>query len=224
MIYRSRQTRPYVPFPQAVQQVVQMDDASYAELQREVSGPEAFQITRARTDKLRSGLKMDNEADVVGLLAGLELLHERIHTVDGDDVDAKGNLKGLLKSTSLWPLLSEADERGFNRVAALVVDNPTASRTQKRTWLRTGILANAVGFASFVDIRPNFNKERSEIVELLPIVIFEIETESNYDVDSIVFQMTEETLTQLIAALDDVQIKLKTISTATQFKDLVPAT
>jgi hypothetical protein len=120
--------------------------------------------------------------------------------------------------------LSEADERGFERVAALVVGNPAASRTQKRTWLRTGILDNAVGFASFVDIRPNFTKDRSDIVELLPVVIFEIETESNYDVNSIVFQMTGETLAQLITALDDVQKKLKIITDTPQFKALVPTT
>jgi hypothetical protein len=221
MIHRSRPSRSFVPFPQAVRQIVDMDDATFAALQREVIKPPAFQLTRSRIESLLPILNIDDQTDIVSLFGGLELLHERVNTPDGEDPNPYETLKGLFKSTSLWPLLSENDEKGFKRVAALVINNEAAQRYQKRYWLETGILDTAVSFASFIDLRPNFAEDRSEVTELLPVIIFQIETDSDYEAEALVFQMTENGLDQMIKSIEDIKLKLERVKATASLRKLL---
>jgi hypothetical protein len=74
-------------------------------------------------------------------------------------------------------------------------------------------LRNATSFSSILDFRPNFNEDRSAILELLPVVQFKVTTDSDDPSDTaIIFQMDEATLAKLKEAVDLAQKKLSVAS------------
>jgi hypothetical protein len=130
--------------------------------------------------------------------------------------------RDLLQFSGLWPRSGEDSGIAVSRLAEVLRSNAVRDRELKRRWLRTGILDIATAFSSFVDLRPNFSDDRSEISELLPVIIFNIivQTETGDD-RSYVFQLSDSSLRQLERAISDVRIKLERARTHEAFAPMI---
>lgn len=103
-------------------------------------------------------------------------------------------------------------EKIKSRIGTLLADNTNISRYKKLVRLREGFIRSAVSFASFVDLRPNFNEEKTGILSVIPIVQFRVRTNSDVDLDqNIVFQMDRKAVRRLKEAVDYVTRKLDAI-------------
>ena len=207
--------RPYraaPPLPRAITLLSELTDSQFAAFLQEVRGKRAFDSDSARVDALTKTLELDQTADAIILLAGCEFLYDRAHEWAANGRDIIDVTRDLLQFAGLWPRPSADSGIILHRLSAVLRPNPVRDREVKRQWLQTGILDIATGFASFVDLRPNFSSDRSAITELMPIVIFNImiQTEDGNE-KSCVFQLSEQSLQRLEDAISDARLKLSRV-------------
>ncbi len=99
-----------------------------------------------------------------------------------------------------------------DRLTKLLSYNESAEKRDKVGRLSKGFLPNAIGFSSFLDLRPNITSDRTSISEFVPIVQFRIRTEDGDDDEELfVFQLDERALEKLLEAVKDVQKKFEII-------------
>ena len=84
---------------------------------------------------------------------------------------------------------------------------------EKIRFLQTGLIDTAKNFKSICDIRPIFNEERTEIKDLIPIIIFQVEFEKKDDrpSHSVVFQLNEKAYEELKDSIKWIDKKLGVI-------------
>jgi hypothetical protein len=196
----------FPPLPKALERILELDDTQLEKLQAEVSGPEGFGIDDSRALRLAQLLPLDDEVEAVDLLESLEFLYDRCREWEGRErADFRQQLRAFLRATRLWKSLGAAPDSALERLAKLLQPNASIEQKRKLRWLRTGILENAVEFSTFVDLRPDFARDRSEVRGLIPVIILRIRTESELERDrSCVFQLTVDGLKKLRSALEDV--------------------
>jgi hypothetical protein len=220
--------RPYrsvPPLHRAVNLLSRLNDSQFATFLQEVRGPRAFDTEAARIDALTSALKFDQANDTIILLASCGFLYDRAHESAGDNRDITDITRDLLQFSGLWPRSDEQASALLQRLSAVLRSNPIRDQELKRHWLQTGILDLATAFSSFVDLRPNFAQDRQDITELLPVVIFniDVQTESGDD-RSYAFQLSETSLSQLARAVADVQLKLSRLRAHSVLANMIPKT
>lgn len=202
-----------------------MDQDSFSFLLKEVKGESAFQISDERCSSLKGHLGFTDNSVVKGFLLTLEFFYDRVRDFGGATEEPTKALEFFLERTGIDKLLGKDEESrkfGFDRLLEIVEKNPFVENQHKRKWLRTGLLDNAISFASFIDLRPNFNEERSLVQEYIPIVIFNIELEPPLGEDkSFVFQLSENALGKLKEALNDVEKKLATLRKDEKLSDVI---
>ncbi len=90
----------------------------------------------------------------------------------------------------------------------------THQRLRKIQRLQSGFLPNALGFASFVDLRPDFGDKLDslQLQGYVPLVQFRITTDSTVaDEKTFVFQLNEEALADLRKAAERAEAKLSAL-------------
>ena len=111
------------------------------------------------------------------------------------------------------PELFAPERRLAQRLETLLSDKPQVELLKKTTRLEKGFLDNAVGFTSFVDLRPCFDADHAEISGWIPMIQLRITTDSSLKSNkSIVLQLNRETLEALKDTLDDVESKLTKVT------------
>jgi hypothetical protein len=212
------------PLPTAIQTIAGLAEDKFATLRASVSGPEGFDRTMDRCEALAKDLQEEDSSKIFALLASLSFLYNGVRDWSEEGDEPSEVLRSFLKSTGLWGRLGDDPGQSFRRLAELVERKPDIDKRRKLRWLRTGILDNAVNFASFVDLRPNFTADRSAIEDLVPVVVFRIGIEREVGEDtSFVFQLSEEGVHQFKEAIDDISKKLSTIRGQEQFSGLIPS-
>ncbi len=85
-------------------------------------------------------------------------------------------------------------------------------RPRKIQRLQSGFLPNALGFASFVDLRPDFGDtaEITQVQGYVPVVQLRITTDSS-EQKTFVFQVSEEMLADLKKTIERAETKLATL-------------
>lgn len=205
---------PFPPLGHVVEQIAALTAEQFAALHRSVSGEKAYDYSQERLQSLRQELGGDQSGPDVSelffLLSALDFLYNRLGEWDISGRGRQAELNEFIGVTGLVP--KEASDEARRRLVALVQDNPFLERRRKLQWLRTGILETAVEFASFVDIRPAFDKSRSLIEDSVLAIVLRIGTELHGGDDRAhVFQLTEEGLSKLKEVVEDIEKKLTTI-------------
>jgi hypothetical protein len=163
-----------------------------------------------------------DESAILDLLESLDFLYDRCREWETGDENFAPPLRSFLRGTRLWGALGPDAEASFDRLIELLQPNPALEQLRKLRWLRTGILETAVEFASFVDLRPDFSKDRSEVRGLVPVVLLRVRTESDLERDrSHVFQLTLDGVRKLRKVLEDIDQKLHAISQSGEFERLM---
>src|SRR5207245_14315 len=177
-----------------------LDDSQYQTLRAAVSSPSAFGRGLARCEEIagRLGGRI-TPRDVSHILASLSFLYDRLREWESSQAGTgRDALREFLAVTRLDSALGDDEGRGFRRLLELTEKNPAIERRSKLRWLRTGILDTASQFASFVDIRPRFSDDRSEVLEFVPVVILRVVVHSDFGEDrTCAFQLPSDSLAEL---------------------------
>ena len=206
---------PYNPIPplhRTVRLLTGLSDKQFAVFEREVRGPHAFDTDATRVRELATALELQDTADASILLAGCRILYDRARDLGADDSDVNDAARDILQFSGLWNQSADNNDLALERLSRIIRRNSARDLELKRHWLRTGILDVPVGFSSFVDLRPNYNNTRSEITELLPVIIFSVLLKVDDGGDSTcVFQLSERSFRRLEHAIKDVRRKLSAL-------------
>lgn len=203
---------PWPPLGTAVEQLASLGDREYLELKDEIRGPSGLDRDLPRLERIRHLLGDRVEIhEVFSLLASLEFFYDRVREwrEEGDGASPSAQLATMLRVSGVLTKAGEREEAVLARINEIVAPNAVLERERKLHWLRTGMLPTAISFASFVDLRPAFNHDRTEVTEFVPSVLFQVTTETQYgDESSVVIQLTEQGLTKLQVVLEDIDRKL----------------
>jgi hypothetical protein len=211
----------FPPLPRALQRVSELEDAQYEALLAEICGPNGFSLAEPRVTAVAKALG-SNEGEVLDVLQSLDFLYDRCREWETDDEDYAPPLRSFLRATRLWGALGSSADASFDRLTKLLKPNPTLEQNRKLRRLRTGILDTAVEFASFVDLRPDFSKDRLEVRGLVPVVLLRVRTESELERDRThAFQLTIDGVRKLRKALEDIDQKLGAIGRSAELERLI---
>lgn len=129
-------------------------------LQAEVTSPKAFDSDSDRCRTLAKRLDGDEET-VAFIIGTLAFLYSQVHG-RADDVSFDDRASSLAND-----FYKDKDSKNrselTSRLRKLLAASSNAESFIKQQRLKVGFLDNAVGFSSFVDIRPMFSKDYSAI-------------------------------------------------------------
>lgn len=174
-----------------------------------------------RCNELAIKLKGDfNASNIFRLLISLEFLYDHLREWEKREPDGDKSLRQFLEVTGVNSKLGPDQNAGYQKLARLLAKNPALERLRKLQKLRNGLLDTAIGFSSFLDIRPRFAEDRSSLEELVPMIILSVVTRSDDGSDrSPVFQFDLAGLAKLRATLDDIDKKLKVLKEDARISD-----
>ena len=197
---------PPVSIKEILEDIGSFTDQEFDLLAAEVCSPAAFDNSSERCDSLSKNIDKDSSL-LTYIFGALEFLYKEIRRKSNDEAKIKLLLDELVVSLEL----SDA-QKITNRLVKLMSRNENAERREKIGRLKRGFISNAVGFSSFVDLRPDFATDRTTINGFVPLVQFRISVDSdNGEERSLVFQLDERALEKLSEAVNDVQKKLDAI-------------
>jgi hypothetical protein len=201
----------FPPIQQALQKLLDFSESDLQILSNQVATPEAFERSIERCESLAKQLEVGiSPRDVFNILASLEFLYNHSRAWERSAPAGHDSLNEFLEFTGLNQKLGPRFDRSFrNWLKTLLQVNPSLQRREKLRRLKSTLLDTAVGFSSFVDLRPSFAENRSGIEALIPVVILSvaIRTEAGPDT-SYVFQMSTEGMAKLRATVADIDKKI----------------
>lgn len=194
---------------QIVSWISELDDASFSALVGVLDRPEGFDLDENTLGEFsrQSGL---SEEKVGILLSALSFLYDRIEKTNVDlRVDSR-EIRALLVDLALAD--QESAESLTKRLPLVLARRESHAIYKKLRRLEAGFLPNAIGFSSFVDIRPVINSERTKVDGYTLVIQLNIETDSTKDLESdYTIQLTPKSLEKLKTTLTDVQRKLDAV-------------
>jgi hypothetical protein len=193
----------------ALAKVNDLTDPQFAVLLEASKEPGGFDRQAERCEDLASKLGGIQVDEVFQLLSGLAFLYYRCRQWEADTPD-RPYVESLKQFLSFSGLARQVDlGKVLPRLDVLLSKNPTVERRQKRQRLSQDLLDTATGFSSLVDLRPHLNAERSEIEELIPVVLFKVEFEKSDGEDTaFACQMDLATFRRLQTVVTSIDRKL----------------
>lgn len=190
--------------------VAEFDDKQFVELVQATSGPEGLSADKERCEKLASEIGVPPAA-VGYLLSALNFVYSALPAATEHGSPDSVGLNNILNGID-FNIDSDRLDKIRSRIRTLLIDNTNISRYKKLVRLRDGFIRSAISFSSFVDLRPNFDEEKTVISSVIPIVQFRVRTNSSVDAEeNIVFQMDRKAVRRLKEAVDYVSRKLDAI-------------
>jgi hypothetical protein len=174
-----------------------------------VSGPRSFSLSKEQLEALRSQIPA-HAPRLNYLLAALTFLYNQVtHAVESGMpyADAISAATDELEKEAEWgPKKGEVR----SRLELLLQSKESHTHFRKIQRLQSGFLPNAVGFSTFVDLRPDFGEGENVVLKgYLPVIQFRVTTDSSSpDLKRLVFQMSEDALIELRRAVDRAEEKL----------------
>lgn len=145
---------------------------------------------------------------MIALIFGaLSFLYSRIRSAAPED---PGNLLSDFMANFSEERWAEAERHLAIRRLKKLLLNEKIEQFRKIHRLKHGFLKNAASFASFIDIRPYFQGDNSEVHGFVPMIQFRITTDSENTIDKdFVFQMDSNGLEALKEALKSIDKKIE---------------
>lgn len=211
-------TYPYYgfpPLPETLEYLAKQSDADFNTLRQAISGPDGFSRSINRCRQLARELGNEISTNTVfNLIISLRYLYDNSREWEEAGRDVRVALDEYFELTGLKTILGDdVNDSFYDRVLSFIEKNPVVERARKRRRLQAGILDTATGFSSFVDLRPQLSEDKTEIEELIPVIIFQAETEAQEKegTKTHVFQLTLESLKKLKDTIGDIERKLETV-------------
>jgi hypothetical protein len=193
--------------------VVDMSPAEFEVFNTAVTGPRSFSLQKDEIEKLRNRLPAAAANNLTFLLTALSFFYSHI---------ARQLEAGMTYADAISATVDELDQQASwdaRRKEAIerfsILFRPqTHQRLRKIQRLQSGFLPNALGFATFVDLRPDFGDppDALQLQGYVPLVQFRITTDSTVaDEKTFVFQLNEESLADLRKTVERAEAKLSTL-------------
>lgn len=196
-----------------------LKDDQFKFLSDQIRDIDSFDTDRSRLKRISSQTNIDVD-NLRLIMNGLAYLYKTIHRVNIEPQKLSEVVGELLDTL----LIEEGIENhsavlGSNkielisRLEVLLQKTDTASNYAKYERLRWGFLPVILAAESFVDLRPNFSDDLNSIDELIPLVQFNLVTDSpNETYRNIVFQVDARALEVLKKAVERAEEKLKKLN------------
>jgi hypothetical protein len=200
---------PPASLGEALQPLSELSDSEFNEFISAVSGPRSYSLPKEDLDVLRKRIPSE-AANLTYILGALSFLYAHVsRSVDAGipfDEAIRATTDALEKQAE-WGSKKDAVRE---RLARLLRQTEAHQRFRKIQRLQSGFIPNALGFSSFVDLRPDFGDgDELTLRGYVPIVQFRISTDSaSLDAKRFVFQMNEEALSDLKKAIKRAEDKL----------------
>jgi hypothetical protein len=188
-----------------------MPDSEFRALVEAVSGPRSFSLSKEAIVDLRKRVPSvaPSLTYLLGVLAFLYSQVDRVVVLGETYEAAITKLIEEVKATD-EPLLRE-------RLSTVLSRTEAHKRFRKIRRLQSGFIPNAVGFSTFVDLRPDYGD--SDVLDLkgfVKVIQLRVSTDSeNPDEKRFVVQLNKETLNELKKAVDRASEKLELLNSGT---------
>jgi hypothetical protein len=199
---------PPLSLKEMLEELGSFSDEEFEQFLAETLTLAAFDSSQERCETVAR--RIGRDPGLFGYLFGaLDFLYREVRRKAKDEKTLRLLIDELLNSLEFGT--GDKTVRLTERLVKLLSYNQNAERRDKIGRLKRGFLPNAVGFSSFVDLRPNVDTDRTKIDDFVPLVQFRITTDTEDEEGSWVFQLDERALDKLRQAIDDVQKKLQVI-------------
>lgn len=198
--------------------LAKVDVENFQQFLTEIGSRQAFNSDKKRCEKLGYliGVAPEDVGLLLSLLAGI---YKKFRTLEdgGADFDSlsKEFYDEALSDDDDDSVKLTEDERVTltERLRSLLRKNDTIDNAEKIARLKAGFIKNATGFSSFVDIRPNFKKENTEVQSLILLAQLRISTDSDNPIErEFIFQCDEKALKKLKEVISAAEKKFLTLS------------
>jgi hypothetical protein len=195
-----------------VREFAALSDHAFDRVLGEVRKANDLRLSREAQSSLRADLG-DQARVALMVLSFARSIFNTLHEAD-DFEEEKRDFLDVMQAVLTDELGKEGGaDKIVTRLDALLQPWSGATIRRKREWLESGVLKTAVEFASFVDLRPDFSVDRSDIGALVPIIIMEITARSDsVGRDAFQFQMGVKQFDEMKKLVQDVELKLETLS------------
>lgn len=193
-----------------------MDEEKYSALVDSIHGADGFKSTTARCQSLSIilGLTLGKTKDI---LIVLRQLYHVSNPVDSDSDQQPTPVEDVIKSFSHLASLKGDGAKEFKEIIVTRVKHLTTHNDNLENWrkirrIKSGLINNAIGFSSMVDLRPMFSSDRLSIVGLVPIIQIQIRTDAQAtDEQELVFQLSQTGLRDLEKFVEDMRTKIESV-------------
>jgi hypothetical protein len=185
-----------------------LSEDEFAHLLAATSGPRSFSLKKDEIERLRNQLPPEAGKNVTFLISALSFVYSHVVRLTESQMPYRDAISAVVDELAEDARWHDSD-KVTNRLAALLDPKVHASH-RKIQRLQSGFLPNAVGFSTFVDLRPDFGtSEELELTAYVPIVQVRISTDAERPAEHrIIFQMNESSLAELKKALERAEKKI----------------
>lgn len=191
--------------------IAKLEDFQFDRIKAQILGPRSYEVSNAQREKLSFEIDIPDES-LGYLFSGLSFLYRQLKPMPGE-TQAELNAKIERVLSDLRVPEKDVDKSLLaRRLSQLLAYGRNHQLHMKVARLEEGFIASVVGVSSFVDLRPSFTDDRTEIDGFVPIVQLMISTDSPRSHETqVVFQLDLESLETLKSAIDDVDRKLNVL-------------
>ena len=213
MANRTRTPVGLPPIPMSLRYIAELDESKLYAIQSAISGPSGFALSAEQIENLASQLEEEDLSKIGGVLESIAFLYNRSRDWPTESRDTEEIVSDFLKTTDLWRFLGDNAENNIKKLAIVLGENIAANRKRKLQWLQSGILPTVTSFSSFVDFRPSFNKDRTDIDEFVSVIIYSIQIEDPTGEEKVLsFQMSKDDFEFMKKSIEDVDKKISFIN------------
>jgi len=192
--------------------IARLSDEQFTRLQNEIQSEEGFNTDSSRCAKLATLLNQP-AAEVGYVLSALAYLYRRVNSEAVNQTAIGPAIERFVSSFRRLELTPDEKSQLVTRLVYATQKNEGIEHAIKLQRLRKGFLKNAVGFKSFVDLRPDFDAQHEAITGLIPLIQIQVVTDSDDPHESnLTFQLSERTLQGLKEMIADVEKKLAVVA------------
>lgn len=193
-----------------VLQIAELPQVAKEQLRASVTNDDGFAISAEALSRLAADLGLPR-LDTVACLRALEGYYDFLN----DRPNGEQQLDALVGSLDRLDALTNhvADVREVaEAILPLVEPSDRIEKSRKLQRLREGQLPNAVGFMTFVDLRPNFSRQAGDVgavTEYVRQIQFVVATDSaNPALETITLQLDNQGLESLREAVKTLDAKI----------------
>ena len=200
---------------EALQPVVALNATDLTKLSSALSGPNSFSLTDKQVMDLANTISIDEES-LPYVLSALSALYDYVkdRVSLGKEFDAVINDIAIDFDSDKF--IGSKSDKLASAMRELLKPQSMHTRRRKISRLQKGNLPTALGFTSFVDLRPDFDDSRSELVitGYVPVVQLRITTDAfDPSFRRLTLQLTKEGLDELSKTLERTISKITALKT-----------
>lgn len=205
--------------PEMVGQIAALNDQQFETLWASIQTERSFDLESGVIDDLSASLGIPTMR-ILYTLSAMSFLYDRIEdTVESDD-KRPAAIRSIVKDLGLDN--DKADENDIlqTRLLRLLGHNAKHDRFLKIQRLQNGFLPRLMNVNTFVDIRPDISRDRSEIRHFLPIIQMNLSLDRPLaSSETATIQLTPKDVEMLRDCLDDIDKKISLLLDPLQFKN-----